>query len=87
MMGKTQNGEDGQVLPAHQVLNFTESLGTLSVAAHSGVKDVLLLESVKSPSTKAIEGSPESYCYNSRNCSDVATTSKELMLQAGPCPS
>ena len=48
MMGKTQNGEYGQVLPADKVLNFTESLGTLSEAGHSGVKDVLLLESVKS---------------------------------------
>ena len=46
MMGKTKNGEDGQVLPVDKVINLTESLGTLSVAAHSGV--VLLPESVNS---------------------------------------
>ena len=48
MMGKTNNGEDGQVLPADKVLDLTESIGTLSEADHSGVKDVLLLESVQS---------------------------------------
>ena len=42
--GQNKNGEDGHVLPADIVFNLTESLGTLSVAAHSGVKVLPLPE-------------------------------------------
>ena len=45
---QNKNGEDGQVLPVDTVIHLTESLGTLSVAAQSGVKVVLLPESVNS---------------------------------------
>ena len=46
--GQNKNGEDGHVLPADTVFNLTESLGTLSVAAHSGVKVLPLPESENS---------------------------------------
>ena len=46
--GQNKKRKMVQVLPADKVLNLTESLRTLSVAAHNGVKDVLLLESAKS---------------------------------------
>ena len=38
MMGKTQMAMMGLLLPVDIVFNLTESLGTQSVAAHSGVK-------------------------------------------------
>ena len=46
--GQNKNGDDGHVLPVDIVFNLTESLGTLSVAAHSGVKVLPLPESVNS---------------------------------------
>ena len=47
--GQNKNGDDGHVLPV--VFNLTGSLGTLSVAAHSGVKVLPLPESVNSMRT------------------------------------
>ena len=97
MMGK--NRDDGHVLPVDIVFNLTESLGTLSVAAHSGVKVLPLPESANSvkkmkhvPAQRQSRRAQRITVTTHATASGVAATSKEsthfgkMQMQARPCP-